>query len=206
MIHRPFTCTKSHCMYYAGQLEVWSLQNPFSFSFLLSWFPLSSLSLMNSNPPVPSLLPLTYKFLIENPVSLHLFLEFPFTLLLQFLRYCCIMKSQTTLWAQSVLLVFSCLLFCWLPFEKLNLWFSPDCQWQSVYTSHSLPEHNDFKMICPTSHFKWSASILPMTKVLFAVYRSQKRKRMTLLTSLITFLPPCWLFYSKTNVDNMKGK
>ena len=123
MIHRPFTCTKSHGMHYAGQLEVWSLQTPFSFCSLLSLFPLSSFILMNSNPPVPSPFPLTYKFLIENPVSLLLFLESPFTLLLQFLRYCCIMKSQTTLWAQSVLLLFSCFLFSRSPFREPNLWF-----------------------------------------------------------------------------------
>lgn len=84
----------------------------FSAFFLLSRFPLSSLSLVNSNPPVPSLLPLTYEFLMEKPVSLPLLLLF--TLLLQFLRYCCIMKSPTTLWAQSARLVFSCLLFFFL--------------------------------------------------------------------------------------------
>lgn len=92
------------------------------------------LSLMNSNPPVPSLLPLTYKFLIENPVSPHLFLKSPFTLLLQFLRYCCIMKSQTTLWAQSALLVFSgnrVEIRDWFPLCSQFWTFPPD--WQGQY-------------------------------------------------------------------------
>lgn len=61
-------------------------KTPFSFCSLLSSFPLSSLRLTNLNPPAPSLLPLTYKFLIENPLSLYLFLDSPFTPLLHFLR------------------------------------------------------------------------------------------------------------------------
>lgn len=151
-------------MYYAGQLEVWSLQKPFSFCSLLSLLPLSSLSLMNSNPPAPSLLPLTYKFLIEGPVSLYLFLDSPFTLLLQFLRYCCIMKSQTTLWAQSAGLVFFMFLSLsvplWGPKSLISTVFPAltISTWQSmtvIKNSHSaLLSHRVFKMINFYSHHK----------------------------------------------------
>lgn len=166
MIHRPFTCTKSHCMYYAGQLEVWSLQNPFSFCSLLSLLPLSSLSLMNSDPPVPSLLPLTYKFLIEGPVSLYLFLDSPFTLLLQF--------SQILLHHEkpgNPLGSISSFGFFMFPSLSVPLWEPKSListvfpaltisTWQSmtvIQNSHSaLLSHRDFKMIHFYSHHKYN--------------------------------------------------
>lgn len=173
----------------AGGVEPSEL--PFFLLFLLSRFPLSSLSLVNSNPPVPSLLPLTYKFLIENPVSLHLFL---------LSRFSCSFSDTAASWKArppsglNLHFWFSLVsfFFCWFPFERLSLWFPPDSQWQWAKARHLWLEDNDFKMSCLTSHNKWSASILPMSKFPLAVRRSRKTKTVKLLTSLITFLTPCW--------------